>query len=141
MPKEQSCLRQPPVPAPNIRHFAIHADNVERAKTFYEQVFGWRFEAWGPPDFYRVHTGPEHEPGIHGALQKRHPPRLDDQGMEGFECTISVADVNAIAEEVVQAGGSVVMPATEIPTVGTMIKFRDTEGNLACAMQYVEGLA
>ncbi len=34
----------------HIRHFAIHADDVERARNFYAAVFDWRFEPWGPPD-------------------------------------------------------------------------------------------
>jgi len=43
--------------ANNIRHFAIGADDLDRARAFYESVFGWRFEAWGPPGFYLIHTG------------------------------------------------------------------------------------
>jgi hypothetical protein len=35
-----------------FRHFSINADDVQRAKGFYEAVFGWTFEPWGPPDFY-----------------------------------------------------------------------------------------
>jgi predicted enzyme related to lactoylglutathione lyase len=34
----------------NIAHFAIDADNVPRARRFYEAVFGWRFTPWGPPE-------------------------------------------------------------------------------------------
>ena len=26
---------------PNVAHFAINADDVARAKRFYERVFGW----------------------------------------------------------------------------------------------------
>ena len=37
-----------------LRHFAINADDVPRAKAFYEKVFGWNFNPWGPPDFYQV---------------------------------------------------------------------------------------
>ncbi len=48
----------------NIDRFAIHADDVSRARRFYENVFGWKFEAWGPPDFYLVTTGTPKEPGI-----------------------------------------------------------------------------
>ncbi len=44
-------------PQPNhLAHFAINADDVERAKRFYAAVFGWRFEAWGPPGFYMIKT-------------------------------------------------------------------------------------
>ena len=60
--------------ANNVCHFAIHADDVGRARTFYEQVFGWRFEEWGPPDFYLIKTSNEQSPGILGALQKRTQP-------------------------------------------------------------------
>ena len=35
-----------------LRHFAINADDVPRAKRFYEEVFGWSFTPWGPPNFY-----------------------------------------------------------------------------------------
>ena len=34
----------------NVVHFAVHADDLPRARRFYEAVFGWRFEPWGPPD-------------------------------------------------------------------------------------------
>ena len=36
----------------DIAHFAIHADDCPRAKAFYETVFGWTFEPWGPPNFW-----------------------------------------------------------------------------------------
>ena len=31
--------------AKNIAHFDVHADDVGRARKFYERVFGWRFSA------------------------------------------------------------------------------------------------
>ena len=127
--------------SPNhVVHFAVHADDVERARAFYEAVFGWSFEAWGPPDFYLIHTGPESDRGIHGALQKRQVPLIEGQGVSAYECSISVSDVAAIAKAIGENGGEIVVPATEIPTVGTLVQFRDTEGNIACAMQYVEGM-
>ena len=50
--------------ANNVVHFAVHADDLDRAQAFYAGVFGWRFEAWGPPDFFRIHTGTPENPGI-----------------------------------------------------------------------------
>ena len=44
---------------PTLRHLAINADDVQRAKAFYETVFGWRFEPWGPPDYYQAHEAGE----------------------------------------------------------------------------------
>ena len=29
-----------------IVHFEIHVDDMERAKKFYGEIFGWRFEDW-----------------------------------------------------------------------------------------------
>jgi predicted enzyme related to lactoylglutathione lyase len=34
----------------NVKHFAVHADDVERAQKFYETVFGWKFKPWGAND-------------------------------------------------------------------------------------------
>lgn len=36
----------------NVKHFAVHADDVDRARKFYESVLGWQFTPWGPPNFY-----------------------------------------------------------------------------------------
>jgi uncharacterized protein len=122
-------------PSPNhLAHFAIEADDLARAKRFYASVFGWRFEAWGPPDFYMIETADGGMPGCFGSLQKRHHPRGD--GINGFECTIAVVDVDATTRKVKEAGGTIVMPRMTIGTVGHLVKFRDTEGNLVGAMEY-----
>ena len=120
----------------DVAHFAIHADDCERAKRFYESVFGWTFEPWGPPGFWRIHTGPD---GIHGALQERREP-VEGRGMIGFECTIGVEDVEAIAAAVERHGGRVTLQPFEIQGVGRLIHFEDTEGNVVGAMQYEPGV-
>lgn len=125
--------------ANHVAHFAINADDVERARSFYENVFGWQFHEWGPPDFYLIQTGPDENRGIRGALQKRSEP-VTGTGMIGFECSVSVADLKSITESIKQNGGTIVFDEIEIPTVGRMIKFSDTEGNIACAVQYNPGV-
>jgi predicted enzyme related to lactoylglutathione lyase len=121
----------------NVSHFAVHADDLRRARRFYEAVFGWRFTPWGPPDFYMIQTGPDDDPGIHGSLQKRREP-VQSKGMIGYECTITVDDVDRTAADVTANGGKLVFPKSLIPTVGWLIQFLDTEGNVVCAMQYDE---
>jgi len=120
----------------NIAHFDIAADDVERARRFYEQVFGWRFEAWGPPDFYLIHTGTDADPGIHGSLSKRQEPSAGRTRV-GYECTVSVDDLAPIKAAIIANGGRVVFDEYEIVGVGRMIRFADSEGNIACAMRYV----
>jgi len=122
--------------ANNIAHFDIAANDVERARRFYERVFGWRFEAWGPPDFYLIHTGTADDPGIHGSVSKRLEP-ITGSGRSAYECTISVADLAAIKAAIVANGGKIILDDHEIVGVGTLIRFADTEGNVACAMRYL----
>ncbi|MEZ5978722.1 MAG: VOC family protein [Planctomycetota bacterium] len=119
----------------DIAHFAIHADDCRRAKAFYEAVFGWTFEPWGPPNFWRVHTSPG---AVHGALQERREP-VTGTGVIGFECSIAVDDVHAVAAAIAEHGGTVTMPPFVIEGVGTLVTFEDTEGNRVGAMQFVEG--
>jgi uncharacterized protein len=122
-----------PMVAKNVVHFDVHADDVERAKGFYGRVFGWRFSQWGPPDFFMIATGNDADPGIHGAVHER--PRNEARSV-GFQCTIAVDDVDAIAKLVVSEGGKITVPKMTIPTVGELIQFTDTEGNVVSAMRY-----
>ena len=120
---------------PNVYHFAINADDVPRARQFYERAFGWTFSAWGPPKFYMIQTNAGDEPaGIHGSLQGRRE-LLPGQRMTGFECTIEVPSIDATAEAVVAAGGKVVMEKSIIGGVGALMFFQDTEGNVFGAIQ------
>lgn len=119
----------------NLASFALHVDDVDRARSFYEAVFGWKFEPWGPPGFYLIHTGDADAPGVQGLMHKRHVPR-SGTGLNGVEPTFAVDDVDAVAERVVAQGGTITLPRAVIPTVGTLIRFLDTEGNDIGAMRY-----
>jgi len=122
----------------NLKHFAIHADDVNRARGFYEKVMGWQFTPWGPPNFFLIKTGLDENPGVQGALQERREI-VEGKPMFGFECTIGVASIDETIAAVEASGGKIVMPKFEIPTVGTLIFFEDTEGTVVGAMQYEEG--
>ena len=119
----------------NLASFAIHVDDVDRARAFYEAVFGWAFEPWGPPGFYLIHTGDELSPGIQGLMHVRRSPR-GEGGLNGIEATFAVDDVDAVALAVEANGGKIIFPRSVIPTVGALIRFLDTEGNDMGAMQY-----
>ena len=122
----------------NLVKFAINADDVSRARRFYEQVFGWRFQPWGPPNFYLVETGDERAPAAGGLLQERRE-LLKGARMIGYECTIGVENIDETIRALQAAGGKIVMPKFQIPTVGTGVYFTDPEGNVAGAMQYEIG--
>lgn len=122
--------------AATLRHFAINADDVPRAKAFYEAVFGWTFTPWGPPGFYQTRDAGE---GVLGALQGRRQ-LLEGPKLRAFENTMGVEDVKATVAAVEANGGKVVMPPFHIQTVGTLVFFEDTEGNVVGAMQYDPGV-
>jgi predicted enzyme related to lactoylglutathione lyase len=119
----------------SVKHFAVHADDVDRARKFYESVMGWRFTPWGPPNFYLIKTGTDEDPGVQGALQGRREI-VAGKPMHGFECTIGVDSIDDTIAAVEANGGKIVMPKFHIPTVGTLVFFEDTEGNVVGAMQY-----
>lgn len=119
----------------NVRHFAINADDLQRARAFYGRVFGWSFEPWGPPGFFMIATG-DTGAGTLGSLQQRRE-LVPGRRMTGFECTIAVEeDVEKVAAAVKANGGKIVMEKATIPGVGDLIFFEDPEGNLAGAMRY-----
>ena len=116
----------------NLQHFSINADDVEATRRFYEAVLGWHFEAWGPPEFYRVTTG---EGGVEGALQRRRE-LVEGQRMVGLEGTFSVEDVDEVARAVVANGGVILMEKTRIAGVGDLVWLQDPSGNALGVMRY-----
>lgn len=116
-----------------LTHFAINTDDVEATQAFYTSVFGWQFRAYGPPGFVQILDESGTSPV--GSIQQRRD-LLDDAPTRGFECTFGVDDVEAIREQVLAAGGRVLMEIAEIPQVGRLLAFEDPGGNPVLAMQY-----
>jgi predicted enzyme related to lactoylglutathione lyase len=114
----------------SLAHFAINADNVDRARTFYEKVFNWKSSAWGPPGFYQLEG-----PGVFAALQGRRE-LVKGTRTVGFECTIAVESIDAAEKAVLANGGTILLQRSVITGVGTLMFFADTEGNAFGAMQY-----
>ncbi len=103
---------------------------------FYEAVFGWTFEAWGPPGYWKIEI-PGH-PSMGGALTQRTGPRGEGTP-NAYRCTIAVANADAAIDEIGAHGGRRASPTAHIPGVGSVAEFWDPEGNLACVMAYAEG--
>lgn len=115
-------------------HFEIHVDDMDRARKFYGEVFGWAFEDWsefaGMPYFGAV-TGGEDEPGINGALmQRQSPPPESNQPLNGYACTIGVENYHAIEEKILNNGGVVALPKYALPGMAWQGYYKDTEGNI-----------
>ncbi len=118
-----------------FRHFAINADDTDRARDFYAAVFGWTFTPWGPPGFFQTKDAGD---GMMGAIQER-GDRIDATKLRSFITTFGVDDIAASLAAVEAKGGRVVMQPYMIDGVGKIGYFEDCEGNLCGIAQYVEG--
>ena len=118
-----------------VVHFEIHAEDLDRAEGFYREVFGWEVRKFdGPVDYRLLNTGPNTETGIDGALTER---RVDGDGeaVIAYVCTVQVDDIEATENKVKESGGEQVVDRHEIPEVGQLSYFKDTEGNIFGALQ------
>ena len=114
-------------------HFEIQADDLERAKAFYADVFGWTFEDYGQftgSPYWGVHTGDQSEPGIDGALMPRPAPApATGSGANGAVLTMGVEDFDTTAATIAAAGGTVALPKMALTGMAWQGYFLDTEGN------------
>ena len=111
---------------PTIVHFDLPADDTQRAIAFYSELFGWTFQkAEGVPmEYYLIATkNLDGSSGLAGGMGPRGAP---DQQMMNYIGVPSVADY---LERVTRIGGTVIMPRTPIPGVGSLAICQDTEGN------------
>lgn len=107
-----------------VVHFEIPIDDPERAGAFYQKVFGWQAQKWGPVDYWPLVPEEDSEPGALGALTPR------SQAPEGALVYVGVDDIDAALSRVKDAGGTVVTNKMPIPSIGWSAHTRDTEGNL-----------
>jgi uncharacterized protein len=122
--------------AARFRHLALNADDVERAKSFYAEVFGWSFQRAGPLGYHQFHNAGE---GLVGALQGRREIKPGVR-MAGVEATVAVDDIDATLKAVADRGGRIVHPAFHMDGVGRLAYIEDTEGNFVGVMQYDPGV-
>jgi uncharacterized protein len=114
-----------------VVHFEIHADDLDRARTFYQEVFGWEFQQWGEQKYWMIMTAPKGstELGINGGLLPR-PAKVEGNGLNAYCCTIQVDNIDAIIAELEKRGCEVAMPKFAFPGMAWQAYYKDTEGNV-----------
>jgi len=110
---------------PTIVHFDVPAEDLERASNFYRELFGWKIERLpGPMEYYGIMTtNSEGAPALGGGMGKKNEW---DTGMVNY---IGVGSIAYSSAKVVELGGEVIMPRTEVPGYGFLAVCVDTEGN------------
>jgi predicted enzyme related to lactoylglutathione lyase len=102
----------------SIAYFEIPADDTQRAKRFYSQLFGWKIEDLQGSDYLGVDTY-----GLGGGMLKRRHPELQITNYIGVP---SVDEYLARAEKL---GGKILLPKEAIPGRGYFAIIKDTENN------------
>jgi uncharacterized protein len=109
---------------PTIVHFDIATDNPQRAKDFYESLFGWKMiSPPGMTDYYLIETEDINgNRGVGGGLGKRGDP---SQRITSY---IGVDNIEKYSKKVEGLGGKV-QPKMTVPGWGYLAVCVDTEGN------------
>ena len=110
--------------------FEIPADDLERAKKFYNELFGWKIEkeetnnegSEGQYLFFKT-TDENGGPGIGGGMMKRQHPQ---QMICNF---ITISSIDSYSSKIEQLGGKILVPKTAAKGHGYFVVCSDTENN------------
>lgn len=111
-------------PTTSIVWFEVPADDLNRAKKFYQSMFGWKFAKLPAAinDYWHIDTGGPDASPDGGMIPRMHP----QQPITNY---VSVPSVTKAAAKVEKLGGTVCKPKTAVPGMGYFAICLDTEGN------------
>jgi hypothetical protein len=113
-----------------VVHFEIPYDDGDRARAFYNKVFGWEVMEMPEMSYTMATSGPSGdegptEPGfINGGLMQREEP------FKSPNLVIDVENIEDALKAVADAGGSTVSDRQPVGDMGFAAYVKDTEGNL-----------
>jgi predicted enzyme related to lactoylglutathione lyase len=128
-----------------VVHYEIHATDLERAKKFYSEVFGWEMQQMGSEhgNYVVLKSGPGPEEmakgatlnvrnaGINGGMMLRNTPTAPEgAGPNSYVCIIGVDDIASMMAKIEAAGGKPQTDKMDVPGVGQLRYYKDPEGNL-----------
>jgi predicted enzyme related to lactoylglutathione lyase len=109
---------------PRIVWFEIPADNPERAKKFYGELFGWKVKPFpGMTDYWHIDTGGGDDTPDGGLMVRKHP----EQPITNY---IAVSSVEKSTVKVEKLGGTICKSKTAVPQMGYFVICQDTEDNM-----------
>jgi uncharacterized protein len=118
---------------PTIVHFEIPSDDIERSRTFYNELFGWDIEKWTGSmpataegrEYWIISTVDDKgNKALGGGMMKRQSPQ--QQGTTNY---FDVKSVQEYSSKVEKLGGKVITPKMPVPGVGYIAICTDTENN------------
>jgi len=110
---------------PTICHFEIPADDIEKIRKFYTELFDWKIEKTDLQNEYWIITTTKEngEEGIGGAIEKRQNPQ------QHITVNIDVPSVKEFTVRIEKLGGTVFVQKTTVLDKGYYAYCLDPEGN------------
>jgi len=115
-----------------IVHFEIPFDDGDRARSFYQDAFGWNVQHIPDMDYTMVMSGPITEEGMPSE------PGYINGGMlgrglapsPGPVITVDVDSIDTALERIEKLGGATVLAKQPVGSMGFAAYFKDPEGNV-----------
>ena len=107
-----------------VTHFEIPCNDPEATIKFFQEVFDWKFQAFGQDDYWIALSGDTGTPGINGAIMRKKDPN------QPIVNTIQVDHIEKAIRKIEKSGGAIVVPKMPVSGVGWMAYFKDPDGNV-----------
>jgi len=121
-----------------VVHFEIPADDLVRAKKFYQETFGWQLQDVPDMSYVIARTTetdekwmPKEPGAINGGMMKR------SDVVTVPSLAINVPNLQEAIEKVKKAGGVIVKEKYAVGSMGFIAYFKDTEGNVLSLWQNI----
>ncbi len=101
-------------------HFEFMTDDPAKCKAFYGAVFDWQFDDSSMPGYTLINAGAEPSGGV--------LPKPDEAPCPCLNVYFQVDDVDATLAKATEHGATVIVPKSEIQSVGEFAIFTDPEG-------------
>ncbi len=116
--------------------FELICDDTKQAKAFYSEVISWEFETdSNNPAYTLVKTKGSDHP-IAGILPKSELMIENKTIPSHWGCYVTVTDIEKRMEKAKELGGTIIVPCTPIPKVGTFCVIQDPQGAVISLMEY-----
>lgn len=116
-----------------MAHFEIHVNDVEAAKAYYSELFGWTFEKMPGVEDVGYHLASGREIGgdlTVGMFKRMDTAQKSGSAIRGGTMTFEVDDVDAKYAWALANGGSEALPHTGFPGVGRCAYVEDGQDNV-----------
>ncbi len=114
-----------------VIHFELPADNVERAKKFYKEVFLWDLKDIPEMNYILINTsGP-----INGGMFKRD---IENNSLIAPSFSVLVENIDEAIKRIKNAGGLLIKDKSPVGNMGLIAYFKDTEGNILSIWQAIK---